>query len=130
MSAESELREKLRKVEALLARPGTPGEQQAAKTAHDRILERLSELERESDLREFRCSIHNPYSRALFAAVCRTHRVETRRYARQRRTTIIFLTTNPTARALWSEYAGLNRELRAELERVTDQFVRERVQAT
>jgi hypothetical protein len=44
MSTESQLREKLRKIEALFAGAGTAGERLAAEAALERVRERLAEL--------------------------------------------------------------------------------------
>jgi hypothetical protein len=46
MSTESQLREKLRKIEALFAGAGTAGERLAAEAALERVRERLAELGR------------------------------------------------------------------------------------
>lgn len=47
MSTESQLREKLRKIEALFASAGTAGERLAAEAALGRVRERLAELGRQ-----------------------------------------------------------------------------------
>src|SRR5258708_40091377 len=47
MSTESQLREKLRKIEALFAGAGTAGERIAAEAALERVRERLAELGRQ-----------------------------------------------------------------------------------
>ena len=47
MSTESQLREKLRKIEALFAGAGTAGERLAAEAALQRVRERLTELGRQ-----------------------------------------------------------------------------------
>jgi hypothetical protein len=47
MSIESQLREKLRKIEALFAGAGTAGERLAAEVALQRVRERLTELGRQ-----------------------------------------------------------------------------------
>jgi hypothetical protein len=47
MSTESQLREKLRKIEALFAEAGTSGERLAAEAALERVRARLAELGRQ-----------------------------------------------------------------------------------
>jgi hypothetical protein len=125
--SESALREKLRKIEAVLSRPGTPGERQAAKEAHDRVRAKLAELERERTLREFKVTIPDLYSRALFNWLCRKHQVRTYRYPRQRRTTIVLRTSDRIYSALLREFADLNAELLAHLKEVANKFILARV---
>jgi hypothetical protein len=127
MSEESDLRDKLRKTEALLARPGTPGEQQAAAAACARLRARLAELEDEGRSREFRISIANPYSAGLFRWLCRRYQVRTYRYPRQRRTTIVFRTSDRINRMLWREFGIVNAELRAHLKEVAQKFILDKV---
>src|ERR1700675_4245879 len=50
MSTESQLREKLRKIEALFAGAGTAGERLAAEAALERVRARLGELSRQEPL--------------------------------------------------------------------------------
>ena len=54
MSIESQLREKLRKIEALFAGAGTAGERLAAEAALERVRERLTELV--GKIHQLRCS--------------------------------------------------------------------------
>ena len=53
MSTESQLREKLRKIEALFAGAGTAGERLAAEAALERVRERLTNLA--GKIRQLRC---------------------------------------------------------------------------
>ena len=53
MSTESQLREKLRKIEALFAGAGTTGERLAAEAALERVRARLTELGRKSPSGDF-----------------------------------------------------------------------------
>ena len=66
MSSESQLRVKLRKIEALFAGAGTAGERLAAEAALERVRARLGELSRQDIHR--RCSSRCPdqWSRHLF----------------------------------------------------------------
>src|SRR5258708_16567672 len=57
MSTESQLREKLRKIEALFAGAGTAGERIAAEAALERVRERLAELGREDPSIEMQFSM-------------------------------------------------------------------------
>jgi hypothetical protein len=76
MSTESQLREKLRKIEALFAGAGTAGERLAAEAALGRVRERLAELGRQDPSIEMQFSMPDQWSRHLFLALCR-------RYARR-----------------------------------------------
>ena len=63
---EAALRERIQKVEAIIARPGSEGERKAAQDALARLQARLAELEYERSLQEYRISIPDLYWRALF----------------------------------------------------------------
>jgi len=69
MSSESQLREKLRKIEALFAGAGTAGERLAAEAALERVRERLTELGRQDPSIEMQFSMPDrtrPTGTALF----------------------------------------------------------------
>lgn len=73
MRTDAEIREKLRKIEALFAGATTPGERQAAEAARERILERLKRFEETQKPEEWRFSLENPWSRKLFVALARRY---------------------------------------------------------
>ena len=89
MSDESLLRDKLRKIEALFAGAGTPGEAVAAKAAAERIRARLNETAKTEAAIEFRFSVPDPWSRQLFVALCRRYGLNPYRYPRMQRQTVI-----------------------------------------
>ncbi len=89
MSEEERLVEKLRRIEALFARPGTEGERLAAERARERILVRLREAEKEDPAVEYRFSLPDQWSRRLFVALLRRYGITPYRYRRQRRTTVM-----------------------------------------
>src|SRR5437773_5270717 len=66
MSTESQLREKLRKIEALFAGAGTAGERLAAEAALERVRARLGELSRQDPSIEMQLSMPDQWSRHLF----------------------------------------------------------------
>ena len=68
---EEQLVAKLRRIEALHARPGSEGERVAAERARQRILERLQQLEASEPPVEFRFSLADQWSRHLFVALLR-----------------------------------------------------------
>jgi hypothetical protein len=63
MSTESQLREKLRKIEALFAGAGTAGERLAAEAALERVRARLGELSRQDPSIEMQFSMPDQWSR-------------------------------------------------------------------
>ena len=69
-SAEARLRDKLRKIEALFAGAGTPGEKAAADAAADRIRARLGTATGSEVPEEIRFSVPDSWSRQLFIALC------------------------------------------------------------
>ncbi|HEX7706316.1 MAG TPA: hypothetical protein VF701_07660 [Thermoanaerobaculia bacterium] len=86
---EQELRQKLRKIEALFAGAATPGERDAADAARDRIRARLREFEHTERPEEWRFALENPWSRRLFVALARRYGLEPFRRRGQRRTSIM-----------------------------------------
>src|SRR3979490_1006420 len=87
MSTESQLREKLRKTEALFAGAGTTGERLAAEAALERVRERLAELGRQDPSIEMQFSMPDQWSRHLFLALSRRYGMRPFGYYRQRRKT-------------------------------------------
>ena len=126
--SESLLREKLRKIEALFAGAGTPGEAGAAKAAAERIRARLKESAKKEQPTEIRFNIPDNWSRQLFLALCRRYGLKPYRYPRMHRQTIVvkaprsFLDT-----VLWPEFGELNTALAEYLSSVTERVIREEV---
>lgn len=89
MVTEQEIREKLRKIEALFAGAATPGERDAAEAARERIQRRLQEYEKAERPEEWRFSLENPWSRKLFIALARRYGLSPYRRPGQRRTSIM-----------------------------------------
>src|SRR5450631_1601525 len=89
MSTESQLRDKLRKIEALFAGAGTAGERMAAEAALARVRARLAEFgERDAPI-EMQFSMSDQWSRRLFAALARRYGLKPYRLPRQRRNTVM-----------------------------------------
>jgi hypothetical protein len=117
---EARLIEKLRKIEALFARPGTPGEKAAAGDALKRLRERLQHFERAERLVELRFTLGDTWSRLLFVALLRRYGLEPYRYPRQRRTTVMArVAPSFVHQVLWPEFQELNSTLRSHLHAVT-----------
>lgn len=142
------LLEKLRRIEALFARPGTEGERAAAESARRRILEllgphapndsprdspkdtpRASTRPRPDPVVEFRFTLRDPWSKRLLVALLDRHGIQPFQRRGQRRTTVrARLSRRFVDEVLWPEFVALDRELRRELDRATDRIL-ERVAA-
>jgi hypothetical protein len=128
MSGELHLRDKLRKIEALFAGAGTPGERDAAEAALERVRARLGELERKDDPVEMQFSLSDQWSRKLFLALCRRYGLKPYRLYRQRLTTVMLKV--PSAfldQVLWPEFQELNGALKQYLNDVTNRIIRDEV---
>ncbi|MEB3156606.1 MAG: hypothetical protein VKO26_04130 [Cyanobacteriota bacterium] len=116
--------EKLRRIEALHARPGSEGERQAAERARERIQARLKQLEAEEPPIEFRFTLADQWSRHLFVALLRRYGVQPYRYRGQRRTTVMARLSRPFVNdTLWPEYLELQGTLAAYFDALTDRVI-------
>jgi hypothetical protein len=129
-ASESQLREKLRKIEALFAGAGTAGERMAAEAALERVRARLGEAVRQDPPIEMQFSLPDQWSRHLFVALCRRYGLKPYRYPRQRRTTVMLRAPNGFINGvLWPEFTELDRVLQNYLRDVTLRVIREEVHA-
>ncbi|MBD2551261.1 hypothetical protein H6G65_17040 [Microcystis elabens FACHB-917] len=116
--------EKLRRIEALHARPGSEGERHAAERARERIQARLKELEAEEPPIEFRFSLADQWSRHLFVALLRRYGIRPYRYRGQRRTTVMArLSRAFVNETLWPEFQELQSSLAAYFDALTDRVI-------
>lgn len=121
---ETQLIEKLRKLEALFDRPGTAGERAAAESARDRIRERLRQIEGNERAIEFRVSLQNSWSHSLLSALARRYGLSPYRYRGQRRTTIMIKVTRTFFNeTLWPEFKEANAILQQHFHEVTQRVV-------
>src|ERR1700748_1875404 len=128
MSIESQLREKLRKIEALFAGAGTTGERLAAEAALERVRERLTELGQKDPPVEIQFSMPDQWSRHLFLALCRRYGLRPYRLPRQRHTTVMVKAPDSfVQQVLWPEFRELNQALAAYLAAATERIIREEV---
>jgi hypothetical protein len=128
MSTESQLREKLRKIEALFAGAGTTGERLAAEAALERVRARLSELGLKDPPVETQFSMPDQWSRHLFLALCRRYGLKPYRLHRQRRNTVmVWAPRGFVDQVLWPEFNELDSALRAYLQEVTLRVIRDEV---
>jgi hypothetical protein len=128
MSDESQLRERLRKIEALFARAGTAGERLAAEEALARVRARLAESEKRDPAIEMQFSMADQWSRLLFLALSRRYGLKPYRYHRQRLTTVMVRVPRGFVdQVLWPEFQELNKALVQYLNDVTLRVIREEV---
>jgi hypothetical protein len=127
-SAETRLRDKLRKIEALFAGAATPGEKAAADAAADRIRARLGDAAGSEAQEEIRFSIPDSWLRQLFIALCRRYGINPYRYRRMHRQTVIV--KGPKSfieQVLWPEFRELSAARSAYLAEITEKLIREEV---
>ena len=125
---EAQLREKLRKIEALFAGAGTPGERLAAAAALERVRARLAEVEKREPAIQMQFSLSDQWSRRLFVALCRRYGLMPYRLPRQRRTTVMLRVPKHFVElVLWPEFLELNKALKQYLNEVTLRVIREEV---
>ena len=128
MSGEAELREKLRKIEALFAGSTFAGEKGAAGAAAERIRAQLEQVEKREQAIETQFSLADPWSRRLFVAMCRRYGLPVYRYPRMKRQTLILKAPKSFVdRVLWPQFQQLNSALSEYLAEVTDRVIREEV---
>lgn len=130
MPIEDQLRERLRKVEALLAGATSDGERSAAEAAVRRIRERLQVSVRADPPVELQFTMPDPWSVQLFVALCRRYGFRPYRYKRQRRTTVM---VRAPKRAfddiVWRQFSNLHTDLQIYLEETTSRLIREALEA-
>ncbi len=128
MDDERKLIDKLHRIEALFARPGTAGERAAAASAAARLRARLAELSTKDREVEMRFSVADDWSRRLLLALLRRYGIRPYRYHRQRRTTIMARMPRRFAdETLWPEYIELSATLRRYLDEVTNRVIAEAI---
>jgi hypothetical protein len=112
VTSNTQLRDKLRKIEALFAGATTSGERAATGAGAARIRARPHQSERSERPVEMRFSLPDPWSRQLFIALARRYGLRPYRYRRQRRTTIML--TVPQGfldQILWPEFVQIDEAL-------------------
>ena len=128
MTAETLLREKLRKIEALFAGGATAGERSAAQAAAERIRAKLAASARTEQPTETRFNVADLWSRQLLIALCRRYGITPYRYPRMHRQTIIVKAPRSFVdTVLWPEFQEINAALVEYLSSTTEQLIREEV---
>ena len=125
---ETQLRDRLRKIEVLFAGAGTAGERDAAEAALNRVRARLAETGRRDPAIEMQFSMADQWSRRLFLALSRRYGLQPYRYRRQRLTTVMVRVPRGFVdQVLWPEFQELNKALVHYLNEVTLRVIREEV---
>ena len=128
MMIEEQLRERLRKVEALYFGASSAGEREAAGAAVERLKAKLDEAARIDPPIEMKFSLPDEWSVRLFIALCRRYGVRPFRYARQRRTTVMvraprrFFDT-----VVWRQFSELHTDLLIYFEQTTERLIKEAI---
>ncbi len=128
MRIEDQLRERLRKVEALFFGAATSGERNAAGAAAERLRAKLDEAARRDPPVEMKFTMPDLWSTRLFIALCRRYGFRPFRYARQRGTTIMVSAPRRLfEEVVWREFNELHADLAAYLDQTTDRLIRETI---
>ena len=128
MNNEQQLREKLRKIQALFEGAATSGERRAAAAAIKRVRKSLAALAATEEAFEFRFTLPDRWQRRLLSALCRRYGLQPYRYKRQRYTTVMLRAPRSFVdRTLWPEYVQLRNALDAYLNAATERIIREEV---
>jgi hypothetical protein len=130
MAAQPDLRERLRKIEALVEGAGTPAERDAAAAAMARVRAKLDDPSGDDETEELSFSIADEWSRHLFVALCRRNGLKPyRRTKDDRATVMVRAPRNLMDGALWRQFQNIDAEMRAYLTEVTLKVIREEIHA-
>jgi hypothetical protein len=130
MSIEEQLRERLRKVEALFFGAATIGERDAAGAAAERLRAKLDEAGHRDPPVEMKFSMPDQWSARLFIALCRRYGFKPFRYARQRSTTIMVKAPRRFFDAVvWRQFSDVHTDLWLYFEETTERLIREAIHA-
>jgi len=128
MTTEAELRDKLRKIEALFAGAYTEGERLAAMAARERIQLKLKEMGVHEQPIEMKFTLGDGWNMKLFLALCRRYGLKPYRKHGQRRTTVMLRVVGSFAdEILWPEFTQLAEALKSYLNEATERIIREEV---
>lgn len=130
MGIEDQLRERLRKVEALFFGAATAGEREAAGAAAERLKAKLDEARRFDPPIELKFTVPDQWSARLFIALCRRYGFNPYRYARQRYTTVMVKAPKRLFDdVVCRQYNEVHADLWAYLEQTTERLIRETIHA-
>lgn len=130
MALQSDLRERLRKIEALVEAAGTPAERDAAAAAMARVRAKLDGPAGDGEMEELSFSIADDWSRHLFVALCRRNGLKPYRRTKDDRATVVVRAPRSLMDgALWRQFQNIDAEMRAYLTEVTLKVIREEIHA-
>jgi len=128
MEIEDQLRERLRKVEALYFGATSAGEREAAGAAAERLKAKLDEAARLDPPVEMKFSLPDEWSVRLFIALCRRYGVRPFRYARQRRTTIMVKAPRRFFDTVaWRQFSDLHTDLWIHFQQTTERLIKDAI---
>ena len=128
MTAEEQLRARLRQIEALFEGAATSGARNAAAAAIARVKKALDALSKTERPQEFHFTLPDLWQRRLFSALCRRYGLEPYRYKRQRYTTVMVQVPKSfVERTLWPEYLEIKAALDEYLNEATERIIQEEV---
>ena len=128
MTAEEQLRQKLRKIAALFEGATTAGERNAAAAAIERVKQALASMVKTERPVELQFTLPDRWQRRLFTALCRRYGLEPYRYKRQRYTTVMLRAPRSFLDGtLWPEYLQLKAALDNYLNEATERIIRDEV---
>ncbi|MFM9865344.1 MAG: hypothetical protein ACKVRO_17255 [Micropepsaceae bacterium] len=129
MDAQAGLREKLKKIEALVQGAATDAERDAAAAAIARVRAKL-EPEPEGEPEDLQFQIAEDWSRHLFVALCRRNGLDPYRHTREDRATLTVRGTRAFVEGVvWRQFASVEAELRAYLTESALKIIREEIHA-
>jgi hypothetical protein len=127
---ETQLIQRLQRVENLFAGAATDGEREAAANASERIRRRLEELQGSDPAVEYTFRLNHIWSRRLLLALVRRYGIQPYRYAGQRHTTVMVRVSRRfVEETLWPEFQELDKVLHDYLSETTERVIREGLDA-
>ncbi|MGQ0686577.1 hypothetical protein [Bradyrhizobium sp.] len=130
MSIEDQLRERLRKVEALYFGAATAGERDAAGAAAERLKAKLAEAGRGDPPVEMKLSLPDQWSVKLFIALCRRYGIRPFRYPRQHATTVMVKVSRGFFdTVVWPQFSGLHADMSLYFAQTTERLIRDAIHA-
>jgi hypothetical protein len=125
---EEQLRERLRKVEALYFGATNSGEREAASAAVERLKAKLEETARLDPPTEMQFRMPDAWSARLFIALCRRYGLRPFRYPRQRRLTLMVRAPKRFfENVVWQQFTELHTDLWDYFEQTTERLIKDAI---
>lgn len=130
MQIEDQLRERLKKVEALFSGGATAGERDAAGAAAERLKAKLNEAKSHDPAIEMKFGLADRWSARLFIALCRRYGFRPYRYPRQRATTVMVRAPQRVFdEVVWRQFNDVHADLWRYFEETTERLIHEAIYA-